>query len=281
MHAQVMTRLQLEADLRRALERQEFRLYYQPVVTLATGAVEGFEALVRWDRPGCGLVPPAEFITLAEDTGLIVALGEWILTEACRQGMRWQKADVSAPPPYVSVNISGKQFSCPSFLDQIRNALEKSGLLPQLLKLELTESVAMENAPRTEQILGQIQRLGVRLSIDDFGTGYSSLSYLRRFPINTLKIDKSFVLNMDDNNEACAIVRTIVALARSLQMEVVAEGLETAEQLEQLRSIVCDAAQGYFFAKPMPASQSVEFLAHGRPLQQARSASAGNVSKSQ
>jgi len=277
MHAQVMTRLQMEADLRRALERQEFRLYYQPVVALATGAVEGFEALVRWERPGCGLVPPAEFITLAEDTGLIVALGDWILNEACKQAIRWQQQHAPGPSPYVSVNISGKQFSCPNFLDQIKAALEKTGLAPQLLKLELTESVAMENAPRTEQILLEIQRLGVKLSIDDFGTGYSSLSYLRRFPINTLKIDKSFVLHMHDNNEACAIVRTIVALARSLQMEVVAEGLETAEQLEQLKSIVCDAAQGYFFSKPMPASQSQEFLAHGKP--HALSASAGDASK--
>ncbi len=279
MHAQVMTRLQMEADLGRALERQEFRLYYQPVVALVTAAVEGFEALVRWERPGCGLVPPAEFITLAEDTGLIVALGDWILNEACKQAIRWQQQHAPGPSPYVSVNISGKQFSCPNFLDQIKGALQKSGLSPHLLKLELTESVAMENAPRTEQILREIQRLGVKLSIDDFGTGYSSLSYLRRFPINTLKIDKSFVLNMHDNNEACAIVRTIVALARSLQMDVVAEGLETEEQLEQLKSIVCDAAQGYFFSKPMPASQSVKFLEGLKP-QQVRSASAGNASKS-
>jgi diguanylate cyclase (GGDEF)-like protein/PAS domain S-box-containing protein len=279
MHAEVMTRLQLEADLRRALERQEFRLYYQPVVTLATGAVEGFEALVRWERPGCGLVPPAEFITVAEDTGLIVALGEWIMTEACHQAIRWKEQQAPGPSPYVSVNISGKQFSCPSFLDHIKGALENSGLLPHLLKLELTESVAMENAPRTVQILRDIRRLGVRISIDDFGTGYSSLSYLRRFPINTLKIDKSFVLNMHENNEASAIVRTIVALARSLQMEVVAEGLETGEQLEQLKSIVCDAAQGYFFAKPMPASQSEEFLAHGKPQPLAHSAAAGDAGK--
>ena len=280
MHAQVMTRLQMEADLRRALERQEFRLYYQPVVLLATGVVEGFEALVRWERPGSGLVPPAEFISLAEDTGLIVALGDWILGEACRQAVLWQTQGAPESSPYVSVNISGKQFSCPNFLDQVRGALERSGLPSSLLKLELTESVAMENAPRTEQILSEIKRMGVRLSIDDFGTGYSSLSYLRRFPINTLKIDKSFVLNMHDNNEATAIVRTIVALARSLQMEVVAEGLETAEQLEQLKAIVCDAAQGYFFAKPMPAIQSLEFLATHQSQPQARAAAAGNPNES-
>jgi len=280
MHAQVMMRLQAEADLRRAVERQEFRLYYQPVVTLATEAVEGFEALVRWERPGSGLVQPGEFIPLAEETGMIVELGEWVLTEACQQAIRWQQKGGGEAAPYVSVNISGKQFSCPSFLSQIKGALEKSGLLPHLLKLELTESVAMENAPRTEQILGQIQQLGVKLSIDDFGTGYSSLSYLRRFPIHTLKIDKSFVLNMRENNEACAIVRTIVALARSLQMAVVAEGLETPEQLKELKAIVCDAAQGYLFAKPMPASESLEFLARNRPFSQARSAAAGDASQS-
>jgi diguanylate cyclase (GGDEF)-like protein/PAS domain S-box-containing protein len=279
LHAQVMTRLQAEADLRRAVERQEFRLYYQPVITLATEAVEGFEALVRWERPGCGLVPPGEFIPMAEDTGLIMELGAWVLTEACRQAICWQEQPGSGGSPYVSVNISGKQFSSPSFLHQIEGALQKSGLSPHLLKLELTESVAMENAPRTEQILGQIQELGVKLSIDDFGTGYSSLSYLRRFPIDTLKIDKSFVLHMHENNEACTIVRTIVALARSLQMEVVAEGLETPEQLKELKAIVCDAAQGYFFAKPMPATQSLEFLAQRKPAQ-ARAAAAGDVSRS-
>ena len=279
MHAQVMGRLQTEADLRQALERQEFRLYYQPIVTLATGVVEGFEALVRWQRPDRGLVSPGEFIGVAEDTGLIVPLGEWILTEAARQAVAWPNLGGLAGQLYISVNISGKQFSRPGFLDQVRGALERSGLPPSLLKLELTESVAMDNAPRTEQILREVKHMGVRLSIDDFGTGYSSLSYLRRFPIHTLKIDKSFVLNMRDNNEATAIVRTIVALARSLQMEVVAEGVETAEQLDQLKAMVCDAAQGYFFAAPMPAAQSLDFLATHESQPQARAAAAGNPNK--
>lgn len=262
MHAQVVKRVQLESDVRRALERDEFRLYYQPIVSLSptTPGVAGFEALIRWERPGVGVVAPGEFLAAVESTGLMLRVGKWTLGEACRQAAGWNPRRGPQPPLYISVNVSVRQLYFPGFVQQVKDVLEESKLAAQSLKLELTEGVAMENAPRTQQILRRIKELGVQLSIDDFGTGYSSLSYLRRFPVDTLKIDRSFVTHMHTDKESRAIVTTIIALAKSLGLEVVAEGVELPEQLEELRKAGCDAVQGYYFARPLPAAKAGEFL---------------------
>jgi diguanylate cyclase (GGDEF)-like protein/PAS domain S-box-containing protein len=251
MHAQIVRRMDLEKALHQALKLHEFRLYYQPIVSLATGRIAGLEALVRWERPGVGMVPPNEFIPLAEQIGLIVQLGQWVLEEACRQAVQWQRIG-SEPGPYVSVNVSARQFAYPAFLDQVNDALRKSGIDPHRLKVELTEGTAMEEPERAVEVMLQLARLGITLSLDDFGTGYSSLSVLRRFPVKTIKIDRSFIMNIHSNSQVAAIVTTICRLARVLCMEVVAEGLENVEQLNKLRSIPCDFAQGYLLAMPLP-----------------------------
>jgi diguanylate cyclase (GGDEF)-like protein/PAS domain S-box-containing protein len=251
MNAQIIRRLDLEKALHRALERKELRLYYQPIVSLATGRVAGLEALLRWDRPGVGMVPPGEFVPLAEQTGLIVQIGQWVLVEACRQAVKWQQIGVE-PGPFVSVNVSSRQFAYPAFLDQVKDALRDTGLDPRRLKVELTEGTAMEDPERAVEVMLQLARLGITLSLDDFGTGHSSLSVLRRFPVKTIKIDRSFIMNIHSNSQVAAIVTTICRLARILCMEVVAEGLENVAQLEKLRSISCDFAQGYLLAMPLP-----------------------------
>ena len=253
MHEQVMGQLQLEVRLRRGLQNQEFRLHYQPIVEVATGLVEGFEALLRWKPANCDLVPPGVFISVAEQSGLIVPISDWVLTEACREAGTWHRQYPDEPPLYVSINVSAKHFSHPGFIGHVRKALEKTGIPPRCVKIELTESVAMNDAPSTEETMSQLRALGVKLSIDDFGTGYSSLSYLRRFPVDTLKIDQSFIAAMETERGNCAIVSTVVALGRNLGLQVVAEGVETLSQLEKLRRISCDAAQGYFFSKPVPS----------------------------
>jgi len=250
MHAQIAHRLDLEKALRGALEAKEFRLQYQPIVSLATGAVSGFEALVRWERPGVGLVPPDEFIRVAEEIGLIVPLGQWVLMEACRQAVKWEK-DGSGPGPYVGVNVSARQFAYPAFVDQVKDALRATGLNPHRLKLELTESTAMVDPERAVDLMLELAELGVTLSLDDFGTGYSSLSVLRRFPVKTIKIDRSFIAAIHTNTQVAAIVATIIGLARVLCMEVVAEGLENLEQMEKLQSAACDCAQGFLFSRPL------------------------------
>jgi diguanylate cyclase (GGDEF)-like protein/PAS domain S-box-containing protein len=251
MHAVAMNLLHLETDLRRALERQEFFVQYQPIVSLDNFSLRGFEALVRWQHPERGLISPMDFIPVAEDTGQILALGQWALHEACRQMRRWQKRYPSDPPLSISVNLSGRQFAQPNLIEQVRHILEDTKLDPRSLKLEITESVVMDNIDTATEMLRQLRALGVQLSIDDFGTGYSSLSYLHRFPIDTLKIDRSFVSQMVDNNENIEIVRTIVMLAQNLGMDVVAEGVETKEQLALLRKLGCENGQGYFFSRPV------------------------------
>jgi diguanylate cyclase (GGDEF)-like protein/PAS domain S-box-containing protein len=253
MHEQVMGQLQLEVRLRRGLQNQEFRLYYQPIVEVATGLVEGFEALLRWKPADCDLVPPGVFIPVAEQSGLIVPISDWVLTEACREAGAWHRQYPDEPRLYVSINVSAKHFSHPGFIGHVRKALEKTGIPPRCVKIELTESVAMNDAPSTEETMSQLRAIGVKLSIDDFGTGYSSLSYLRRFPVDTLKIDQSFIAAMETERGNCAIVSTVVALGRNLGLQVVAEGVETLSQFEKLRTISCDAAQGYFFSKPVPS----------------------------
>lgn len=260
MHTRALTQLQLETDLRRAVDRQEFIIYYQPIVSLENFRLAGFEALVRWQHPERGLIPPTDFIRIAEETGLIVPLGHWVLREACFQMREWQKVIPADPPLSISVNLSSKQFMQPDLIGQVKAVLEETQIDPRSLKLEITESVVMENIEAATDMLNQLRDLGVELSIDDFGTGYSSLSYLHRFPISTLKIDRSFVSSMADNNENTEIVRTIVMLARNLGMKVVAEGVETKEQLAQLRALDCDYGQGYFFSKPTNVDDTGKLL---------------------
>ncbi len=258
MHAHAVALLQLENDLRRAVERQEFRVHYQPIVAVTTEQITGFEALVRWQHPERGLVWPSEFIPLAEETGLITEIGQWVLREACAQLRRWQ---VSAGPGLtMSVNLSGKQFTQPDLFQQVKTTLEQTGLDARCLRLEITESVVMQNAEITAQMLAQLRSLGAQLSIDDFGTGYSSLSYLHRFPVTTLKIDRSFVSRMGLGDENSEIVRTILTLAANLGMDVVAEGVETEGQLKLLRMLHCDYAQGFLFSLPVDADAAGALL---------------------
>jgi len=258
MHARAVSRLQLESDLRQAIERNEFCVYYQPIVSLETGRLAGFEALVRWNHPRRGLVSPADFIPVAEETGLIVPIGEWVLNEACARVRQWQIDSPSHRSLSLSVNLSARQVAQPDLLNRIKEALENSKLNSHCLKLEITESVVMENAEAAAQMFKQLRSLGVQLSIDDFGTGYSSLSYLHRFPLNYLKIDRSFVSRLTTDNDN-AIVRTISTLARNLGMEVIAEGIETEEQFQQLKMLGCEYGQGYLFSRPV-ANEGVEHL---------------------
>lgn len=258
MHVSAVRRLKLETDLRRAIEREEFRVHYQPIVSLQDGRIAGFEALVRWQRPESGLLAPGEFIAVAEETGLIVLIGKWVLREACRQMHAWNLQFPSTPPLTMAVNISAKQFAQPDLVSQVRQVLRETGLAPPALKLEITESVIMSDAQRTSRLFDELKALGICLSIDDFGTGYSSLSYLRRFPLDTLKIDRSFISGMDTNRASRQIVETIMTLARNLGMEVVAEGTEKAEQVNYLKTLGCEYAQGYFFSTPLDREAVVE-----------------------
>jgi diguanylate cyclase (GGDEF)-like protein/PAS domain S-box-containing protein len=260
MHARAMSLLQLETDLRRAIDRREFFIQYQPIVSLSSGKLTGFEALVRWHHPDRGLIPPEEFIALAEETGFVVPIGQWVLREACRQMRWWQQQFPSSLPLSISVNLSSKQFAHSSLIEQIVRTLNSTGLDPRSLKLEITESVVMENVEVATRMLEQLRALGVELSIDDFGTGYSSLSYLHRLPIDTLKIDRSFVGRICENNENREIVRTIIMLAQNLGMSVIAEGVETKEQLKELRELKCQAGQGYLFSRPLNADEATVLI---------------------
>lgn len=244
-------RLMLENDLRRAISRGEFELHYQPKVDVNEGRIVGMEALLRWQHPQKGLIPPQEFIPLAEDTGLIVPIGAWVIQEACAQNRAWQKAGM--PHLRVAVNISGVQFRQKDLLDTIARALEAAGLAPECLEIEITESVVMQNASEAIVTLEKVSGMGIHVSIDDFGTGYSSLSYLKRFPIDKLKIDRSFIRDISSDMDDAAIVRATIALAHNLRLKVVAEGVETADQLQFLRSLGCDEYQGYFKSRPLAA----------------------------
>ncbi|MEP6787608.1 MAG: bifunctional diguanylate cyclase/phosphodiesterase [Acidobacteriota bacterium] len=254
MHTRAVTRLQLETDLRFAIERDEFELYYQPIIGLDTATLVGFEALVRWNHPQRGIVPPNEFIPVSENTGLIIPMTVKILEQACSQVVKWQKRSNTDSPLSVSVNLSGKHFGNPALVDQIKTVIEKTNIDPVNLKLEITESAIMENAESAIQMLKQIKAIGVQISIDDFGTGYSSLSYLHRFPIDLLKVDRSFVSEMDNNTENGEIVRTVIALAKVLKLKVVAEGIESLHQFHQLRILGCEYGQGYLFSRPLPVA---------------------------
>jgi EAL domain-containing protein (putative c-di-GMP-specific phosphodiesterase class I) len=253
-------RLRMGTDLRRAVERGEFRVHHQPEVSVETGGIVGFEALVRWEHPEQGLVSPARFIPVAEETGLIVPMGRWVLEEACRQARAWRDLRPNSPLHFMSVNLSARQFEHPDLVRDVARVLRETGLEPGCLVLEITESVVMNDARSTIGTLGELKALGVRIAIDDFGTGYSSLSYLRRFPVDYLKVDRSFVDGLGENPGDAVLVSGIIDLAHALGLKVVAEGVETQEQLELLQNIGCDLAQGYHFAKPLPDQEASALL---------------------
>ncbi|HEY5039687.1 MAG TPA: EAL domain-containing protein, partial [bacterium] len=251
MRSQAAAMLKLETDLRRAVERCEFRLHYQPIVDLLSGGLTGFEALIRWEHSDRGLVPPNDFIPLAEETGLILPIGRWVLREACLQMVRWEKRFPRAAHLTVSVNLSVKQFMDKDLLEYIVQTLSETGFDPHRLRLEITESVLMDNLEAALAVLTGLKSRGIQLDMDDFGTGYSSLSNLHRFPVDTLKIDRSFIQRIGQTGGKPEIVRAIINLAFDLGMGVTAEGIETAEQLAKLRLLNCKEGQGYFFSKPM------------------------------
>lgn len=259
MQYRAMAGLQLETDLRRAIERQEFALHYQPIVSLSSGRAIGFEALIRWYHPQLGLVPPDAFIPLAEETGLILPMGTWVLREACQQMRQWRAQFPSLEPFTISVNLAGLQLAQPNLVKQIDRILQDTNLQGCELKLELTESILMKTAEVTT-LLKQLKSRQIKLSIDDFGTGYSSLSRLHQWPLDTLKIDRSFICRLGRAEDSAALVRTIISLADNLGLEVIAEGVETAEQAYQLWAMQCEAAQGYFFAKPLDSAAATSWL---------------------
>jgi len=260
MHTRAVNLMQIETDLRHAVERQEFCAFYQPIISLDTMKLSGFEVLIRWNHPTRGLIPPIEFISISEENGIIVPITLWILRESCRQMVSWHSIEPSNKMLTISVNLSGKHFAHNNLVEEVRKIIVETRIPPQCLKLEITESAVMENAEKTIAMLKQLKELGVQLSIDDFGTGYSSLSYLHRFPIDTLKVDRSFVSTMEDGSENGEIVRTVIALAKTLGMDVVAEGIETIHQLHQLQILGCEYGQGYLFSRPVPREEAEKIL---------------------
>jgi diguanylate cyclase (GGDEF)-like protein len=261
LNVRAVQRQSIEASLRRALEGQEFVLYYQPKINLHSGKIVGVEALIRWQHPKRGLLLPAQFVPIAEDCGLILPIGRWVLREACRQARAWRQAGL--PPITVAVNTSAIEFRARDFLENIRAALEETHLEPHYLELELTESILMRDAGSTDVMLHALADLGVKLAIDDFGTGYSSLSYLNKFPIDTLKIDRTFVHQITSNPDDAAIVSAVISLGKSLKLRVIAEGVETPEQYAFLLTQHCDEGQGYYFGRPVPAGEFAGLLANG------------------
>jgi Amt family ammonium transporter len=255
-----MARMELENELRRALRRSELRVHYQPLVDLADERVIGVEALVRWQHPTRGLVPPSDFIPLAEECGLIVPLGRFVLETACEQVRAWRE-ELDDAALCLSVNLSGRQFAQADLAQEIADVLEATGLPAAALELEITESVVMEANGTTGAMLDALRALGVRLVLDDFGTGYSSLAYLKQLPLDTIKIDRSFVTGLGDDDVNLPIVTAVLALAHGLGVDVVAEGIETTDQAQRLRELGCDRAQGFLYARPMPADEALVFLA--------------------
>ena len=252
--------IKIETELRRAIKRQEFRLHYQPIIALTTGQIAGLEALIRWQHPVRGLLPPAEFISIAEETGLIADIGKWVLREACLQLSAWQKAGLADSFLTISVNLSARQFNQSDLIEQIDEIFAETQLNPQCLKLEITESAIMENTLAAAKVLQQLRERQIQLSLDDFGIGYSSLSYLHSFPVDTIKVDKSFVGCLDDNEKNLGLVPAIMCIAKTMGMSVIAEGIETAEQLKHLRDLKCDYSQGYLFSRPLEAEQVIQLI---------------------
>jgi diguanylate cyclase (GGDEF)-like protein len=263
LRVKASSRLRLETDLRLALARQEFQLYYQPIVAVATGKISGFEALIRWRHPQRGMVTPAKFIPLAEEMGLVSLISQWVLYQACSQLHQWQQQFPNEPPLTISVNLSAQQFSKPDLPEQVQQILQETRLDPRSLKIEITESAIMHSLETATAVLKQLKALGVQLYVDDFGTGYSSLAYLHRLPIDKLKIDRSFITRIDSEGEQLEIVRAIVKLAWNLGMDVIAEGVETASQLAQLKALRCEYVQGFFFSKPLDRTMAEALLRQG------------------
>jgi diguanylate cyclase (GGDEF)-like protein len=263
MNVSTLERLSLENSLRKALEREEFLLHYQPQVDLKTNEIVGVEALVRWKNRDRGMVSPGEFIPLAEETGLIIQIDEWVLRTACLQAVIWQKSGLQ--PITMSVNLSGQHFIRENLLETVGKTLRDTGLDPHYLELELTESVLMKNAEETVRTLRALKEMGVHISIDDFGTGYSSLSYLKRFPLDTLKVDRSFIKEIPADQDSAEITKAIIAMAHSLKLRVLAEGVETEEQLAFLHEHGCEVLQGFLYSRPLPYEDLVRFVSEKRP----------------
>ena len=260
MNADAAARLQLEGDLRHAVAREELVLHFQPIVDLTTGNLAGFEALVRWRHPERGLLSPAAFVPMAEESGLIVSIGQWVMTQACRQARAWQDLLPAAQPLLMSINISALQLQLPDFADHVRLALAETGADPRSLQFEITESALLADEAATIRVMHWLRELGIKLALDDFGIGYSSMAYLKSFPVDVLKIDRSFISRLGDDPEDTAIVRSLIALGKSLKLRVSSEGVETREQLEHLRSHDCEHAQGYLFARPMPLDAAQNYI---------------------
>jgi diguanylate cyclase len=258
MNVRAEERKSMEIDLRFALERDEFVIHYQPKIDLKAGGITGVEALLRWHHPERGLVGPLQFISIAEDCGLMVPIGKWALRESCRQAKAWQ--DAGLPAIEMAVNVSSVEFRNDKFLEGISTILKETGLEPRYLELELTESVLMQHAEFSVPVLQKLKAMGVRLAIDDFGTGYSSLSYLRQFPIDTLKVDQSFIHEINADTDEATIISAVINMGCRLKHRVIAEGVETAEQLAFLRAHGCDEGQGYYFGRPMPALETSKLL---------------------
>lgn len=254
-------RLEIEADMRRAIDQQEFRVHYQPKVDLQTGTISGVEALVRWQHTAKGMIGPADFIPIAEETGMVIPLGAWVLEQACRDTVQLQEAFPAMPPFKVAVNVSARQLARPELVEEVAQILTRTGIDPGLVCLEITESAVMVDTEKAIELLHALKKLGILLALDDFGTGYSSLSYLQRLPVDLLKIDRSFVMGLNANSSDEVIVRSVISLGKALGLKLVAEGVETAEQLETLRQLSCDLAQGYFLARPLPVQQFEALLA--------------------
>jgi EAL domain-containing protein (putative c-di-GMP-specific phosphodiesterase class I) len=265
MYEQTLRLTQLESELHYALEHNEFELYYQPIVSLTTNRLTGFEALIRWKNPKRGFISPIEFIPLAEDTGLIVAVGDWVMKEACQQLQKWLAKFPEDPDLKMSINLASHQIREADLLDKLDAILAETGIDGSAIRLEITESTLMDQGEQTIAKLSQLRARNIQLSIDDFGQGYSSLSYLHRFPINILKIDQAFVNQMSDGGENIEIVRTITMLAHTLNMSVVAEGVETVEQMEILKQLGCEYGQGYLFSRPLTA-EAAELIILNRHL---------------
>jgi EAL domain-containing protein (putative c-di-GMP-specific phosphodiesterase class I) len=257
MNADAQEQMHLQGQLHNAIRNHEFLLHYQPQIEIESGRIVGAEALVRWQHPELGLIPPGKFIPLAERSGLVIPMGEWVLNEACRQAQQWRE---NGQPLVVAVNLSALQFRRGNLLDTVSNALKLSGLPAEMLELELTESILLQDVDVAIKTLHSLKTMGVQLSIDDFGTGYSSLSYLKRLAVNKLKVDQSFVRDMAEDPDSAAIVRAIIQLGHTLQLSVIAEGVENNAQLAFLRNYGCDEVQGYFFSRPVPSAEFVKLL---------------------